>query len=382
MIRRLASTTALITAAVLAAGLAGCAADKPKPTALETVSPQIAGRQVWSARIDSVQFPLAVAVREGAFIVAGTDGTVLALDAQSGRELWRGQAGNKLSAGVGSDGRFAAVVTRDNELVVMDKGAKLWSTRLASRTATAPLVAGERVFVIGVDRVVHAFDALDGRRLWTLQRPGEALTLAQPGVLAGYKNTLVAGLGAVLVGLDPTTGSVRWELPVTSPRGTNEVERLNDLVGPLLRVGDTLCARAFQTAVGCVAISGGGSNAERATLRWSRNAGGQQAVGGDADYVFGADGSDRVSAWRAGAGDLAWTNERLLYRNLSAPLSAGKTVMFGDVEGQVHFLAREDGKTLLRLPTDGSPVMAQPVLSGTTMLVVTRNGGLFAFRPE
>ena len=382
MIRRLASTTALITAAVLAAGLAGCAADKPKPTALETVSPQIAGRQVWSARIDSVQFPLAVAVREGAFIVAGTDGTVLALDAQSGRELWRGQAGNKLSAGVGSDGRFAAVVTRDNELVVMDKGAKLWSTRLASRTATAPLVAGERVFVIGVDRVVHAFDALDGRRLWTLQRPGEALTLAQPGVLAGYKNTLVAGLGAVLVGLDPTTGSVRWELPVTSPRGTNEVERLNDLVGPLLRLGDTLCARAFQTAVGCVAISGGGSNAERATLRWSRNAGGQQAVGGDADYVFGADGSDRVSAWRAGAGDLAWTNERLLYRNLSAPLSAGKTVMFGDVEGQVHFLAREDGKTLLRLPTDGSPVMAQPVLSGTTMLVVTRNGGLFAFRPE
>ena len=40
------------------------------------------------------------------------------------------------------------------------------------------------------------------------------------------------------------------------------------------------------------------------------------------------------------------------------------------------------GKTLLRLPTDGSPVVAQPVLAGTTMLVVTRNGGLFAFRPE
>ena len=110
--------------------------------------------------------------------------------------------------------------------------------------------------------------------------------------------------------------------------------------------------------------------------------GGQQAVGGDADYVFGADASDRLSAWKSGAGELAWTNERLLYRGLSAPLSAGKTVMFGDIEGQVHFLGRDDGKTLLRLPTDGSPVVAQPVLSGSTMLVVTRNGGLFAFRPE
>ena len=333
---------------------------------------------MWSARIDSVQFPLAVAVQGGAFIVAGSDGTVLSLDAQSGRELWRGQAGDKLSAGVGSDGRFAAVVSRDNQLVVLDKGVKLWATRLASRTSTAPLVAGERVFVVGVDRIVHAFDALDGRRLWTFQRPGEALTLAQPGVLAAYKNTLIAGLGAVLVGIDPTAGSVRWEVAITSPRGTNEVERLNDLVGPLLRVGDNLCARAFQTAVGCVAVAG----TDRATLRWSRNAGGQQAVGGDADFVFGGDATDRLTAWRAAGGELAWTNERLLYRSLSAPLSAGKTVMLGDVDGQVHFLAREDGKTLLRLPTDGSPVVAQPVLAGTTVLVVTRNGGLFAFRPE
>ncbi len=366
----------VLAAVVLA--LAGCAADKPKPTPLETVAPQIGGRQVWSARVDSVQFPLAVAVRDGAFVLAGTDGTVLALDAQSGTERWRGQAGKPLSAGVGSDGRFAAVVTRDNELVVLDKGARLWSANLTSRTSTAPLVAGERVFVVGVDRVVHAFDALDGRRLWTVQRPGEALTLAQPGVLAAHKNTLVAGIGALMTGIDPTTGSVRWEVPVTSPRGTNEVERLNDLVGPPLRLGDTLCARAFQTAVGCVNIAG----PDRASLRWSRIAGGQQAIGGDADTIFGADGSDRLSAWKTAGGELAWSNERLLFRGLSAPLSAGRTVAFGDVEGQVHFLDRADGKTLLRLPTDGSPVVAQPVLSGTTMLVVTRNGGLFAFRPE
>jgi outer membrane assembly lipoprotein YfgL len=378
VIGRVMGRTAALCLAVAAAVLAGCAADKPKPTPLEPVTAQIAGRQVWNAKVDSVQFPLAVALRDGQFVVAGTDGTVLALEAQSGREVWRGQAGARLAAGVGSDGRRAAVVTVDNELVVLDQGARLWSTRLASRTTTAPLVAGERVFVIGVDRVVHAFDAIDGRRLWTVQRPGEALTLAQPGLLAAHKNTLVAGIGALMTGIDPTTGSVRWEVPVTSPRGTNEVERLNDLVGPALRLGDALCARAFQTAVGCVNIAG----PDRATLRWSRIAGGQQAIGGDADLVFGADGSDRLSAWKAGGGELLWQNERLLFRGLSAPLSAGKTVVVGDLEGQVHFIDRNDGKTLLRLPTDGSPVVGQPVLAGTTMLVVTRNGGLFAFRPE
>lgn len=358
--------------------LAGCAADRPKPTPLESVTPAIAGRLVWQARVDGVGFPLAVVARDGLFVAAGGDGTVLALDAASGAERWRGQAGGRLSAGVGSDGRFAAVVTQGQELVVLDQGRRVWATRLASRTATAPLVAGERVFVVGVDRAVHAFDALDGRRLWSYQRPGEALTLAQAGVLSAHKNTLVAGVGASLLGLDPTTGSLRWEVPLTSPRGTNEVERLNDLVGPLLRVGDTLCARAFQTAVGCVAVSG----PDRAALRWSRLAGGVDALGGDAEWVFGADATDRITAWRAAGGELAWTNERLLYRGLSAPLSAGTAVVFGDADGQVHFLSREDGKTLLRLPTDGSAIVAQPVLSGTTVLVATAKGGLFAFRPE
>ncbi len=365
----------LPAAMLLLALLAGCAADKPKPTPLDAVTAQMGVRRVWQSKLDSVQFPLAVASRGGSFIVAGSDGTVLALDATSGAQQWRGQAVGTLSAGVGSDGRFAAVVTRDNELVVLDKGVKRWSARLSSRTATAPLVAGERVFVMGVDRVVHAFDAADGRRLWTLQRPGEALTLAQPGVLTAYKDTLVAGLGAVAVGIDPLVGSVRWEVAITSPRGTNEVERLNDLVGPLLRLGDTLCARAFQTAVGCI-------DAGRGLLLWSRNIGGYQAVGGDAERIFGADATDRITAWRASNGDLAWTNERLLYRSLSAPLAIGRAVLFGDFEGQLHFLSRDDGHLLLRLPTDGSAVVGQPVLANDTFLVVTRSGGLFAFRAE
>jgi hypothetical protein len=56
--------------------------------------------------------------------------------------------------------------------------------------------------------------------------------------------------------------------------------------------------------------------------------------------------------------------------------------VFGDFEGYVHFLARDTGETLLRLPTDGSAIVGSPVRSNATLLVATRNGGLFAFRPE
>ena len=365
----------MLGASFAVAVLAGCAASKPKPLPLEPLTPKMAGAVAWSQRIEKVEFPLAVAVNRGTFTVAGNDGTVLALDAETGREVWRASAGAKLAAGVGSDGRFAAVVTREGELVVFEQGQMKWRKRLGARVSTAPLVAGERVFVLGLDRVVQAFDALDGRKLWTLQRPGDPLTLAQAGVIAAFKDTLLVGQGPRLAGVDPLQGTVRWEVAVGSPRGANEIERLADLVGPAVRTGDVVCMRSFQAAVGCV-------NAERAAVVWSKAIGGTDGVAADAEFVFGADASDRMTAWKAGSGELAWTSDKLQYRGLATPLSVGKTVVFGDADGTVHWLSRETGDAQLRLPTDGSAIVGAPVVSGATMLVITRNGGLFAFRAQ
>ena len=359
----------------LAAVIAGCAADKPKPTPLQPLEPKIAGRLVWQSSVNGVRFPLQPSVRGGSFYVAGDDGTVVALDADSGREAWRANVGTSISAGVGSDGRFASVVTAANEVVTFDAGRELWRQRVSSRVVTAPLVAGERVFVMGIDRTVQAFDAMDGRRLWSLQRPGDALTLSQGGVIAAYKDTLLVGQGPRLAALDPLRGTLRWEVPMASPRGTNEVERLADLLGPAVRLGDRYCARAFQSAVACV-------DASRGALLWSRNAGGTDAVGGNEELVFGADASDRITAWRTASGDVAWSQETLLYRGLSGALAVSGSVIFGDSEGFVHFLSAATGEAQLRLPTDGSAIVGSPVLSGTTVLVTTRKGGLYAFRPN
>lgn len=355
--------------------LLGCAADRPKPTPLEPVSAKIAGRAVWNQSIGNVNFAMVPAVRDGAFFVAGGGGEVLAIEAESGTVRWRASAGEALSAGVGSDGRYTAVVTRSNQVVTFDGGRELWRKRIASAVVTPPLVAGERVFVMAVDRTVHAFDAIDGRRLWTLQRPGDPLTLAQASVLTAFRNTLVVAQGPRLAGVDPLRGVVQWEVPMASPRGTNEVERLADLVGPAVRVGDRLCVRSFQSAVGCADLA-------RGAVLWSRNAGGANAVGADAETVFGADASDRISAWRANSGDVVWSNEKLLYRGLSGALAVGPVVVFGDSEGYVHFLSVASGEQQLRLPTDGKAVVGTPALAGNTLLVTTKSGGLYAFRPN
>jgi outer membrane protein assembly factor BamB len=307
--------------------------------------------------------------------VAAIDGTVAVIDAQSGRDIWRATAGAPLATGAGTDGKLAAVVTKENEIVVLDAGKQLWKNKLPAQAFTAPFVGGGRVFVMLADRSVHAFDGQSGRKLWTQQRPSEALVLNKPGTLLAVGDTLVAGLGGRLVGLNPNNGSIRWEAAIASPRGTNEVERLADMVGQVSRIGDVVCARAFQAAVGCV-------NAARGTLLWNRPANGSEGIHGDGNLIFGTETDGKLIAWRRSDGQPAWQTERLLYRTLSAPLVVGRSVVVGDNAGNLHMLSREDGSPLNRLTTDGSAIIGSPVLAGDSLVAVTKSGGVFGFRPE
>ncbi|MDQ6638879.1 MAG: outer membrane protein assembly factor BamB [Pseudomonadota bacterium] len=361
--------------------LAGCSvwnslfsAEKPKPKELEPIVAPITVRPVWSQNIGAVQFPLTVAVNGNVLTLAAGDGSVLAVEADSGKALWRASVGAKISAGVGSDGSVAAVVTRDGDLVALEGGRVKWKKGVGVRVATAPLVAGGRIFVLGVDRTVQAFDASDGIKLWQVQRPGDALTLSQTGVIAAFKNTLVVGQGPRMAGLDPIAATLRWEVPLGSPRGANEVERLADLIGPVVRSGDLLCARSFQAAVGCV-------DAQLGNVAWTKTVGGTDAIAGDGELLFGADASDRLSAWRTATGDVAWTSEALMFRGVGAPAAVGQSVVFGDSNGTLHWLSRAKGEAQARVPTDGSAILTPPVSVGGVLVVVTRGGGVFAFRP-
>ena len=372
-----AALVALVALAAIGL-LAGCASgsDKPKPAELGPNAALISVRQAWSTRIGQVSFPVDAKVNGNVITVASSDGTVAGLDGATGQDRWRVSVGTAISAAAGADGRYAAVVTKGNQLVVLEAGRELWREPLGAIGYTAPLVAGERVFVMTADRVLAAFDARTGRKIWSYSRPGEqSLALRQAGVLLAVGDTLVAGISGRLVGLNPQNGSLRWEAPIASPRGTNDVERLVDLVGRVSRVGEVVCARAFQTAVGCV-------NTARGSVAWSKPASGAEGVHGDGQLLIGTESDGKIIAWSRNTGDRVWASERLKFRGLTAPLVIGRSVAVGDAQGWLHFLSKEDGSLLARVPTDGSAIVGAPVAVGDTLVVVTHNGGVFGFRPE
>jgi outer membrane assembly lipoprotein YfgL len=356
--------------------LAACSGpERAKPVDLGPNPGLIGVRSVWKSSIGAVSFPLDIRSIGNSLFVAGSDGVVAEIDARTGGDVWRLDLATKLTAGVGSDGRYAAVVSRSNDLILLSAGREIWRQKLNALTLTAPLVAGARVFVLSADRTTTALDAATGRKLWQQQRSGDALVLGQAGILMAIGDTLVSGQGGRLVGMNPQNGSIRWDSMVASSRGTNDVERLVDLVAGVSRDADQVCMRAFQSAVGCVDGAKGG-------VLWSKPSVGATGLGGDGTAVFGTESDGKIQAWRRSDGERLWTSERLKYRYLTSPTLIGRSIAIGDEAGNVHFVSRQDGSLLNRVATDGSPLHVTPVVNGQTLVVVTQKGGVFGFRPE
>ena len=371
MLRGLQRTAAL-TAALFFFLLPGCSGpEKPKPATLGANPALVPVRVVWSNATAMGEEPLDLKVDGSDALLATKAGRLVSWNAATGAENWRVDLGVGLTSGLGGDASRLALVTQGNELLVLEKGKEAWRTKMQAMVLTAPLVAGGRIFVLAGDRAISAFDAVTGQRLWHQQRTGEPLILGQAGLLAAVGDTLVVGLGGRLVGLNPQNGSTRWDVAVANVRGTNEVERLADIVAGSSRQGSAVCVRAFQAAVGCV--DGGAGR-----LLWTRSANGFTGLSGDATVVVGTEADGRLRVWQRTSGEVLWTSENFRFRGLGAPVVWGRSMVFGDGEGFVHLLDLRDGTLLNRLATDGSAVTLGPVVVGKNLILVTQRGGLYA----
>ena len=185
-------------------GLSACSSS-PKPTPQDEGSVKSSQplNLAWSTKLaGDTTLNQALTLMNGKIAVASKGGHVHVVQSGNGQQAWHVDLKTGLNTGAGFDGRYAAVVTRNNELVAMEDGQVLWRNRLSAQSYTTPLVAGERVFLLLADRSVAAFDLATGQRLWVQQRAGEALVLRQNGVLMAFQNNLLAGFGGKLVALN------------------------------------------------------------------------------------------------------------------------------------------------------------------------------------
>jgi outer membrane protein assembly factor BamB len=153
--------------------------------------------------------------------VGDWDGRIWALDARTGRTIWRYRTRGPIKGGAAiSDGRLY-VGSYDGHVYCIgaQKGRLIWKAKAQSRLYghtqfySTPAVAYGRVYIGGTDGRVYSFGATSGKIRWS-HGTGNYV-YASPAIWNG--TVLVGSYSKRFFAFDAATGDVKWSYRVTSP---------------------------------------------------------------------------------------------------------------------------------------------------------------------
>ncbi len=369
--RRLRSMAVLVSVAILA----GCSFGPPPLPKLPDIAAPVRTKLLWEVSVGkSADFDLVPAVVGDAVFAAAHDGTVIRVDAKSGREAWRVTTNGKISAGVGASAQIIVVGTLGGSVIALrTDGKPAWEARVSSEVMGAPVISRDLVVVRTADSRVFGLNATDGKRRWVYQRAAPALTVRASTGAAADQNLVFAGFpGGKLVAVAATNGGLRWEGTVSLPKGTTELERVSDVVGVPWLTEREVCAVSFQGRVACFDSNTGAGI-------WTKDISSASGLVGEGRTIFVSDAKGAVAALQRSTGANLWRQEQLARRSLSAPLAVGRFIAVGDGQGLVHLLDRDTGAFAGRIQTDGSSITASPRRIESGFVVQTRGGAIYAF---
>lgn len=352
--------------------------------------------QAWSVSIgsgssDSEVLLSTPVVAQGRLYAMDAEAHVTALEAATGRQLWRAdlrpekRRGDSKGGGVAfADGRLFAA-TGYGEVMALDpsNGAVAWRKRVAGPVRGAPTVAGGSVVVLTLDNQTIALSAADGAVKWN-----HAGILESAGLLGSASPAAAGTLVVVpyssgeLFGLRGENGRVAWQDSLAAIRRGGALSGLADIRG--LPVIDRGQVYAIGHSGRTVALD------ERMGARlWEAEIGGVQTPWVAGDHLFVLDNDAEVVALTRKSGRVRWVG-RLEKRkdpkdNKSAliawagPVLAGGKLWLTGSHGVLVTLDPASGAELGRSKLPGATYLP-PIMANNTLYVLSDNGTLVAFR--
>jgi outer membrane protein assembly factor BamB len=376
------SAARALAALALAAALNGCATvsgwfadDNIEPPApLTEITPAFEVKTLWSAGVgdgaDDKFLKLGPLVTEERVVVVDANGLVAAFERTGGRRLWQVETELDLSSAPGGNQELIVVGTSDAKIVALsaENGKELWRAAVSSEVLSPPRVSEGVVVVRCLDGHVYGLDAATGERRWTFQSPVPALTLRGTSAPAIAGDTVVCGMdNGKLVALGLFDGTERWSAIVSEPHGRSDLERMVDIDADPEIYGRAVFAAAYQGRVAGVDLYGGKPG-------WGAAISSVAGLGVDLDQVYVTDQDSEVHALTRRGGESVWKQDALRARNLTRPVPMGDGVVVGDLEGWLHWLARDDGRLLARARVESDPILAAPVVFDDLLYVVDAQG--------
>jgi outer membrane protein assembly factor BamB len=285
-----------------------------------------------------------VAYDDGKIFVTSGFGTVICLDARTGRDIWHKELGMPI--------------------------------------INAPVVSGGRLFVSTHDNHFYALAETDGRNLWDNQGISDpAGILASTSAAVSGETVIAPYTSGEIYALRVQNGQVGWNDVLSRSGRVTALSSLDTVAGrPVIDRG-VVYAVSQSGLMAAFSINTG----ERL---WSRDIGGIQTPWAAGDYVYVVDNNARVICLTRKEGKVRWIHQLPQYDNpeykkdpivWAGPVLVSDKLIVVSSNGYAQALSPYDGKLTGRVEIPAGTTIA-PVVANGIMYLYTSDAELVALR--
>jgi outer membrane protein assembly factor BamB len=338
-------------------------------------------------------------IAEGRVYVMDSAAHVFAFDAASGNPLWdmliapEGKDDSYIFGLFGKDNSvdptkgFGGGVAYDNgkifatsgfgQVIALDakSGRFLWRQDLGVPIVNAPTANGGRVFVSTHDNHLFALAQTDGRRLWDHQGISESAGILEStsAAVAGEYVMAPYSSGEVYA-LRVQNGRPAWNDMLTHSGVATALSELDDIAGRPVVDRDVVFAISHSGVMAAISINTG----ERL---WSRDIGGIQTPWAAGDYVYVLTTDEQIICLTRKEGKVKWIHQ--LQRWADPEDRSGAIVWAGPVLVSDRLVVVSSKGTAVAIsPYTGELMGKMAIPSGTYISPVVANGMLYLYTSD
>ncbi|BBK31678.1 outer membrane protein assembly factor BamB [Stella humosa] len=315
---------------------------------------------------------------------------VVAVSAAGGGQAWsfdlrpEGESDGGFGGGVAYANGRLYVATGWAQVVALDaqSGKEIWRTGVAGPVRTAPTVSGGRVFAITIDNQLEALSADDGRKLWNHAAISETAGLMGGSSPAVEADAVIAAFtSGELFGMRVENGRVAWQDNLAAVRRIDAISDLADIRGrPVIDRGTVF---AISHSGRMVAI-----DLRTGNRIWEQEIGSLESPWVVGDFIYVLTPEAEVVCLSRGDGRIRWVRPLPRHRReverkdplfWTGPVVAGDRVIVVGSNKEAFAISPYTGELMgtIQLP---DAVYAAPVVAGGTLYVVTDEASLIALR--
>ena len=374
--------------------VAACSStDEPDYAELAEFNQQVSPRVAWSVNLgegtDEYLSRLRPVYADGIVYAADRHGQVSAVNAETGRQVWRtdlsptgsfslafwrkGPAA-KLSGGVTVANNRVYVGSEEGQMYALDAatGELDWQVNVPGEVVSAPAY-GEGFLVTHLGNgTVYAMDAETGEQRWTHEEEVPTLSLrgtSSPAIAAG--GVMLGSNSGRAVVLILESGQLAWDERIATPTGSSDLERMVDIdADPVVR-GDTLYLLAFNGELVAMHLVSG-------DVLWRRDYQGYRTPQITTTRIYLTTTQSHVVELERMGGTERWRNNTLYGRSLTEVAVMPDHLVTADRFGVLHWLDRNTGQIVGRHELRKDGVQVAPLRVDDKIIVQTNNGRLIA----